>query len=337
MNSLKNSIVPTEENGYTPKLLNTNFLLFLITLLLGIKVVIAVFYTNPPTQASDLTIDNILQAVNHERGIRNLPLLNTNFKLGSAAQSKSEDMMARHYFAHIDPDGNYIWKKIVAVGYTPYLQLGENLAIEFYNTDSLVAAWMNSPTHRANVLNEGFADQGMGMALGNVQNGDYYSAITNTFGTLLVKKTAPIAVAQGSIKPKTTTSPSPIIKKQVVLNTPAPASPTTSPIVDARPVSSIRGVESQPSFVVSSSTQTSSSSSQATAAPALFGTKPTPSATPTLLNRWATLIVGALLLLLLSENIYGMAQRKLAHLDKKLNNFIILLMSMAVVAWLYWM
>src|SRR5208337_2857559 len=76
---------------------------------------------------------------------------------------------------------------------------GENLAIEFYDTDSLVSAWMNSPEHRANILNAGFQDQGMGLALGNPADGQYYSAITNTFGTL-----APIPKAQASPAPAAT-------------------------------------------------------------------------------------------------------------------------------------
>ena len=101
-----------------------------------------------------------------------------------AAQSKTDDMQARHYFAHVDPDGHYIWDKIVADGYTPYLELGENLAIEFYDTDSLISAWMNSPEHRANILNDGFQDQGMGLTFGNPATGQYHSAIANTFGTL---------------------------------------------------------------------------------------------------------------------------------------------------------
>src|SRR6185295_6364599 len=84
-----------------------------------------------------------------------------------------------------------------------YLQLGENLAIEFYDTDSLVSAWMNSPTHRDNILQEGFKDQGMALTFGDSAQGQYHSAIANTFGTLAFSaqpKTASATPAPKTVK-----------------------------------------------------------------------------------------------------------------------------------------
>src|ERR1051326_4935492 len=140
----------------------SGFGIFLLILFIAIRVVLTLALPQPKAEASDLTIENIMSAVNRERSLRNLLTLNADSRLSSAAVYKSNDMMTRHYFSHQDPEGNFIWGKIEQAGYTPYLQLGENLAIEFYDTDSLVAAWMNSPTHRANILNDGFKDQGMG-------------------------------------------------------------------------------------------------------------------------------------------------------------------------------
>src|SRR5574344_2159689 len=61
-------------------------------------------------------------------------------------------MFADNYWAHNSPQGKTPWTFFDAVGYK-YSTAGENLDKEFYNTDSLVSAWMNSPTHKANIVN----------------------------------------------------------------------------------------------------------------------------------------------------------------------------------------
>ncbi|MFI5159515.1 MAG: CAP domain-containing protein, partial [Sphingobacteriales bacterium] len=181
--------------------------------------------------ASDITVSSVLNGVNNERSQRNISTLRTDSRLSNAAQSKSADMITRKYFAHVDPDGHYIWDKIVADGYTPYTILGENLAIDFSDTAGLIAAWIDSPTHRANLLNPGFADQGMGVALGDTAQGQYSIAITNTFGaqpaatsqnTTPAKQTpvqtTPTKPVQNPTPSKPTTpAPSPIQKPQVII------------------------------------------------------------------------------------------------------------------------
>ncbi len=134
------------------------------------------------SSASDITPANILYEVNHERTIRNLNALTPNLALSAAAQYKANDMIQRRYFSHVDPDGNYIWNKIVQYGYNPYTTLGENLAVDFSDTESLMAAWMNSPSHRENILNPAFQDQGAGVTFGDPNSGQFIVAIANTFG-----------------------------------------------------------------------------------------------------------------------------------------------------------
>lgn len=133
--------------------------------------------------ASDITTSNIAEAINSERSKRNIPLLRYDTRLAAAAEYKAEDMIARHYFSHKDPDGNFIWNKIVKYGYKPYLILGENLAINFSETEGLVAAWITSPRHRDNILNPDFKDQGVGISYGKSQRQEQSSAIVNTFGS----------------------------------------------------------------------------------------------------------------------------------------------------------
>ncbi len=219
------------------------FLLILLIIFVAFKLVLALALPQSAVFASDLTIDNILSAVNSQRSQRNLVTLNTDSRLSSAAQSKADDMQARHYFAHVDPDGNYIWPKIVAAGYTPYLELGENLAIEFYDTDSLISAWMNSPTHRANILNDGFQDQGMGLDFGDANSGQYHSVVANTFGTLLLAKKVEAAPQTTKFTPTTASGPAvsgasektPTQTAPKNTAQPKPKAPPTAPPAAAQP------------------------------------------------------------------------------------------------------
>ena len=60
-------------------------------------------------------------------------------------------MIAKNYWAHNAPDGASPWSFFKNVGYR-YLYAGENLARDFGDSASVVNAWMNSPTHRDNLL-----------------------------------------------------------------------------------------------------------------------------------------------------------------------------------------
>src|SRR6185295_2458112 len=88
--------------------------------------------------ASTIDPTHVMIKINQERTSRFLPALSTNTKLSVAAQGKGQDMLSRSYFAHVDPDGNYVWPRIEAAGYTPYLTLGENLGMDFTNAADLM-------------------------------------------------------------------------------------------------------------------------------------------------------------------------------------------------------
>jgi len=341
-------------------LIKANTLGLLLVAFLAVKIFMALLVpAGRVSFASDLTADNILNAINQQRSLRNLTTLNTNSKLTWAAQSKSDDMQARHYFAHVDPDGHYIWEKIVAAGYTPYLELGENIAIEFYDTDSLISAWMNSPEHRANILNDGFLDQGMGLTFGETTIGQYHSIIDNTFGALapVPKPKAPIA----PVKPQTAAPkpPSPAPKPQTLGTeqaTSAPAStqpqtvspaPTATPPL-AEPVLPRANTElaqnnPQSGFSLPSGPAAATSSSSTkiqipliTALP-IVGSLNSSSLTSYQQNRYLILFAGIILLLLMLSDIKKHIQNKLGHLDKKFNNLIVLLISLIVIAFMYWL
>lgn len=325
--------------NFHPEILKPLSAALLLSLLIFLRILFTLSHPPAPLEASDLTIANILNGINNERSLRNITTLNTDYRLSKAAQEKSDDMQARHYFSHTDPEGNYIWPKIVAAGYNPYSMLGENLAIEFYNTESLIAAWMNSPTHRANVLNGGFKDQGMGLALGDTSQNQYHSAVTNTFGALLPLKTAPLPPPTA---PATTNKTS---ASAGVSNTP---SPTPTPALTPTPVNSLnpRGQEqtqNQNGALALSETQTNADKN----AGSLGQKSPIkPSANDSALNsgekalkntRAINLGLGILLILLLLADLKLFQKEKYPQLDKKLNNLSLLFLAIVMTVFLYWL
>ena len=102
---------------------------------------------------------------NQDRQISAISPLRENPLLTEAAQLKADDMAKRGYFSHAGPDGEAPWSWLDKVGYN-YVYAGENLAINFYDSNDVNQAWMNSPEHRENILDKKFTDIGIGTAEG---------------------------------------------------------------------------------------------------------------------------------------------------------------------------
>ena len=122
---------------------------------------------NPATlaYATEMSVSALLSATNQERANNGLGPLSINSQLNSSAQSKANDMVARDYWAHNTPDGQEPWVFFDAVGYQ-YQKAGENLAYGFGTSSATVTGWMNSPSHRANMLDSGYTEVGFGFANG---------------------------------------------------------------------------------------------------------------------------------------------------------------------------
>lgn len=115
--------------------------------------------------ATEMSISQLLAETNDKRAQNGVGPLSINIKLNSAAQSKANDMIARNYWAHNTPDGKEPWVFFDAAGYK-YLKAGENLAYGFATSSSAVVGWMNSPTHKANMLDSAFTEVGFGFTNG---------------------------------------------------------------------------------------------------------------------------------------------------------------------------
>lgn len=130
---------------------------------------------------AQVTSAKLLAATNHEREQQGQPLLELNPALTKAAQLKVKNMFAAQYWAHNAPDGTTPWHWFGVAGYS-YAEAGENLAKNFTNADGVVAAWMASPTHRANILKGAYRDVGFAVMDGELE-GRPTSIVVAMYGT----------------------------------------------------------------------------------------------------------------------------------------------------------
>ncbi len=119
--------------------------------------------------ATNTSTDGLLSATNSQRTSNGKSTLGLNSLLEKAAQNKANDMVARNYWSHNTPDGQEPWIFIQNVGYK-YSKAGENLAYGFTTSDDTITGWMNSPTHKANLLDPNFNEVGFGIANSNDYN-----------------------------------------------------------------------------------------------------------------------------------------------------------------------
>jgi hypothetical protein len=91
-------------------------------------------------------------------------------------------MIDNDYWAHIAPDGTTPWSFIDDAGYV-YIKAGENLAYGFATSSGTVDGWMNSPGHRANILDEEFEEVGFGILDGPNFQDDENTVVVAIYAT----------------------------------------------------------------------------------------------------------------------------------------------------------
>lgn len=142
--------------------------------------------------ATNLSTQQLLQETNAQRSQSDKTELTLNSKLSQAAQAKANDMAEKNYWSHNTPDGDAPWVFIDETGYE-YQKAGENLAYGFLNSQQVVAGWMNSQTHRDNLLDASYQDVGFGFA----DNPDYdnngpSTVVVAMYGTRINPAAVPI-------------------------------------------------------------------------------------------------------------------------------------------------
>lgn len=130
-----------------------------------------------PKNTAKISIDGIIYYTNIERTKAGLSPLSKNTKLTRSATEKTDDMFTKQYFEHNAPDGKTAADLVKSFDYK-FQIVGENLALGIFQTDkSLVQAWMDSPGHRANILNPKYTEIGAAVGIGDYKGQKQWMAV----------------------------------------------------------------------------------------------------------------------------------------------------------------
>ena len=161
----------------------------------------------------------LVDLANTDRSTNKIVELKTSAELTVIAQAKADDMAEKGYFAHTSPEGRDPWYWFKQGGYL-FRYAGENLAIDFSDSADVERAWMNSPAHRANILNAHFTEIGIATAVGTYE-GRRTTFVVQEFGAPahavagttteetpkeLTKTAKPTEIAIATTEPKPTPS-----------------------------------------------------------------------------------------------------------------------------------
>lgn len=221
---LLNLFTPRYSNNYRAKILSPGASALLVGLLLFTQSAINFITLAKPGvlgYSSDITPEKIVALTNAEREKLGLSQLQVSPLLSEAAERKAADMFAFDYWAHISPSGRTPWSFFKEVGYS-YTVAGENLAKDFSNPDSVVQAWMKSPTHKDNIVDGRFSDIGVAVVDGTL-NGVQTTLVVQLFA-------APVN-AVSSLEKNNSQSGRPAVEAYAQANEEIQALPTPTPSI----------------------------------------------------------------------------------------------------------
>jgi hypothetical protein len=228
-NIFKKYFIPDKSNDHQPHLLKKRAVLRILLVVFFIEALLLfqIFVVFTKTNFLASVLPNVLvDLANSDRQEQSLGVLKVNPLLEEAAKLKAQDMASKGYFSHTTPDGKTPWYWLDQVGYN-YTSAGENLAVNFFDSQDIDSAWMNSASHRANILNNKFTEIGIATANGVYQGKDTIFVV-QFFG-----RPASIVAA-------------PAVKKEIVAQ-PAPAKAVASaPNPKSEVLGSSQNVSSQP-------------------------------------------------------------------------------------------
>lgn len=237
---LRHLFIPNKQNNYHPIALRPVGLGVFLGLFILSQLAYNVFSVGQMQvlgYATNISVPEINNVSNQERTNAGLPVLSLNGQLNSAALAKANDMFTKNYWAHNAPDGKTPWAFILESGYS-YSTSGENLAKDFNTSSGVVSGWMNSASHRANILNSGYQDVGYAVVNGTLQGVET---------TLVVAMYASRQAASAAVTQPATTTPlsTPAVASEPGAPTNAPEPTATAPVAEVVPV-----VQAAPTEVV---------------------------------------------------------------------------------------
>lgn len=236
---LAHLFIPHESNNQKAKILHPSSLSLIAVFLIAFQLMLSFVPKTFPRvlgYAANISPSEVIRLTNEKRAQNGLLPLSENSTLSSAAIAKGQDMLAKGYWAHFAPDGTSPWSFFLKFGYS-YRYAGENLARDFSNASSAVDAWMNSPSHRENILNANYKDVGIGVVEGALSGTDT-TIIIQFFGSPQTSSASiPLAQAKeaATIAPKATSAPRAVTPTPLATVTPkATPSPSPTPAIAAK-------------------------------------------------------------------------------------------------------
>lgn len=229
--ALKHVFIPHEHNDYKPHFFREVSVAVIVVLsifLLGFSAGSS-FLIQRTVLGANISAAVLVDLTNESRLAFNEAPLVRSETLDLAAELKAADMAKNQYFAHDSPTGVTPWHWFKEAGYT-FLYAGENLAVNFIEAKNVRDAWLESPTHRANLLDARFKEIGMATISGLYKDSPTVY-IVQMFGT---------PAKAGTVRPVATDANSPV----------GTSTPPTSAILSATATSpEIKGesLESTPS------------------------------------------------------------------------------------------
>lgn len=189
LSTLKHIFIPHDKNDYKPHIfreLSVTIILFGSIFLLGSSLG-ATFFMRKTVLGVQISSGVLIDLTNENRLAYNQPALVRNTVLDQAAELKGKDMAQKEYFSHDSPEGVTPWYWFRKVGYN-FLYAGENLAINFTEAGDIERAWMQSPLHKANIMNVQFREIGLAVVEG-MYEGYPTMYVVQMFGTPAYGKT----------------------------------------------------------------------------------------------------------------------------------------------------
>ena len=218
---LKNYFIPHKGNDHRPHILRPKAVLFVcvIAIIAESAFLAGSSFIIPRSQLFGLiVVPTLIDGTNAARTADGLAALRENGLLDAAAQEKANDMVKNDYFAHTSPAGLSPWYWFENVGYN-FTSAGENLAVNFADSSDVTAAWLNSPEHRANILNSAYTEIGMATAQGTY-NGEPAVYVVELFGApaaAVAPSLSPVATAQAAAPPVAAATAKPVVKTPPVI------------------------------------------------------------------------------------------------------------------------
>lgn len=177
---MKDYFLPTANNNYHAKLLQQKSLILYLLIFLIFNILFSSLGLTPAKAQVDFT--SLYNYHNLERAKYWLKPLSVNTDLIKSATLKANAMLKADCWSHYCPTGVSPWEYFDQAGYD-YIFAGENLAEGFDGNESVMTAWMNSPSHRENIINDNFDEVGIGFAYGDFQGVKNNTIIVVHFGS----------------------------------------------------------------------------------------------------------------------------------------------------------